>query len=73
MNILSMENCTIVLRHFVKLLYLILKFVFLLVIGGGLYVSVLMYKGSIGTDLVVYIFFPAIFLLVNYGFVQLIL
>lgn len=76
MDILAEENYTIITRHFIYFLYLVAKFLFLIVIAGVLFSSLLVYKqdlDSATSDIVGYVFFPVIFLLVNYGFLQLIL
>lgn len=76
MNILAEENYTIITRHFVYFLYLVAKFLFLIIIAGVLFTSLLVYKQDLNketSDIVNYVFFPVIFLLVNYGFIQLIL
>lgn len=69
------ENYTIVTRHFVYFLYLIAKFLFLIIIAGILFISLLFYKQNFDgpTDIDHYVLFPIIFLLVNYSFIQLIL
>lgn len=74
MNILAEENYTIVTKHFIYFLYLVAKFLFLIMIAGILFFSLVVYKAELGknmVDIVNYVFFPVIFLLVNYGFVQL--
>lgn len=76
MDILAEENYTIITRHFIYFMYLVAKFLFLIVIAGGLFLSLLVYKQDLGketSDIVSYVFFPVILLLVNYGFIQLIL
>lgn len=73
MTILSQENYTIVTRHIVYLLYTVAKFFFLILIAGALYIFIAMYKSTLGEDIVSFVFFPVVFLLVNYGFIQLIL
>ncbi|HBB27152.1 TPA: hypothetical protein DCZ36_01485 [Candidatus Gracilibacteria bacterium] len=76
MDILVEENYTIITRHFIYFLYLVAKFLFLIVIVGILFASLLVYKQDLNkdaSDMVNYVFFPVIFLLVNYGFIQLIL
>ena len=76
MNIWAEENYTIVTKHFIYFLYLVAKFLFLLVIAGMLFASLVIYKEDFAKDtseIVKYVFFPVIFLLVNYGFIQLIL
>lgn len=76
MDILAEENYTIITRHFVYLVYLVAKFLFLIIIAGVLFISLLVYKQNLSQetyDLVRYVFFPAIFLLINYSFIQLIL
>ena len=66
MDILAEENYTIITRHFVYLLYLVAKFIFLIIIAGVIYAFVLLNKGSLNDDIIVYVFFPIVFLLVNY-------
>ncbi|OIO76037.1 hypothetical protein AUJ87_03645 [Candidatus Gracilibacteria bacterium CG1_02_38_174] len=76
MDILAEENYTIITRHFIYFLYLVTKFLFLIIIAGVLFLSLLIYKNDFSeptSDIVGYVFFPVIFLLVNYGFIQLIL
>lgn len=76
MDILVEENYTIITRHFIYFLYLVAKFLFLIVIVGILFTFLLVYKQDLNkdtSDIVNYVFFPVIFLLVNYGFIQLIL
>lgn len=76
MDILAEENYTIITRHFIYFMYLVAKFLFLILIAGGLFISLLVYKQDLGnetSDIVSYVFFPVILLLVNYGFIQLIL
>lgn len=76
MTILAEENYTIVTRHFINLLYLVAKFLFLIIIAGILFVSLLVYKQNLNketSDIISYVFFPVIFLLTNYSFIQLIL
>lgn len=76
MTILTEENYTIVTRHFIYFLYLVAKFFFLIIIAGILFIFLLVYKGDLSQntfEIVNYVFFPIIFLLVNYSFVQLML
>lgn len=76
MDILAEENYTIITRHFIYFLYLVAKFLFLIIVAGVLFASLLIYKQDIGggtADVDDYVLFPIIFLLVNYGFIQLIL
>ena len=76
MNILAEENYTIITRHFIYFLYLVAKFLFLIIIAGILFTSLLIYKEDLiknTSDIIGYVFFPVIFLLVHYGFIQLIL
>lgn len=76
MSILSEENYTIITKHAIYFLYLVAKFLFLLLIAGVLFITLLVYKDDLNKntfDFINYIFFPIIFLLVNYGFIQLIL
>lgn len=74
MDILAEENYTIVTRHFVYLLYLVAKFLFLIVIAGVLFAFLMVYRQGFSketADIVNYVFFPVIFLLINYSFIQL--
>lgn len=76
MDILAEENYTIVTKHFIYLLYLVAKFLFLIVIAWALFTSFVIYKQDLSkdtSDVVSFVFFPVILLLVNYGFIQLIL
>jgi len=76
MAIFAEENYTIVTRHFINLLYLVAKFLFIIIIAGVLFTFLATYKSDLdegASDIVNYVFFPIIFLLVNYGFLQLIL
>ena len=76
MTILSEDNYTIITRHVIYFLYLVTKFLFLLLIAWILFIALLIYKEDLNrntSDLIHYVFFPIIFLLVNYGFIQLIL
>lgn len=69
MDILAEENYTIITRHFIYFLYLVAKFLFLILIAGVLFIALLIYKEELGKDtseIVNYVFFPVIFLLVNY-------
>lgn len=74
MNILAEENYTIVTKHFVYFFYLVAKFLFLIIIAAALFVSLLIFRADLGkNEIVSYVFFPVIFLLINYSFIQLIL
>lgn len=74
MDILAEENYTIVTKHFVYLVYSISKFLFLMIIAWALFASLVFFKQDISkdtTEIVSYVFFPVIFLLINYAFMQL--
>lgn len=73
MDIVTENNYTIVTRHFINLLYTVSKFLFIIIIAAGLCIILIFYKETFGREMVLYVLFPAAFLLVNYGFVQLIL
>ncbi len=74
MDILAEENYTIVTKHFVYLVYSISKFLFLMIIAWALFASLVFFKQDISkdaTEIMNYVFFPVIFLLINYSFLQL--
>lgn len=71
MGIIVEENYTIITRHFIYLFYLVAKFFFMIVLSAILYMFLLVYRASLPTEFVLYIFFPIVFLLINYGFIQL--
>ncbi|EKD30370.1 MAG: hypothetical protein ACD_78C00074G0004 [uncultured bacterium (gcode 4)] len=73
MDILAEDNYTIVTRHFINLLYTVSKFLFIIFIATALCIILILYKETLGREIILYVLFPAAFLLVNYGFVQLIL
>lgn len=73
MDILVEENYTIVTRHFINLFHTVSKFLFIIFIATVLCIILLFYKETLGREIVLYVLFPVAFLLVNYGFIQLIL
>ena len=71
MTIFAEENYTIVTKHSIYLLYLIVKFLFVILVTSILYTALIMYKEDLNLGIINNIFFPVILLLVNYGLVQL--
>lgn len=68
------DNGNIIVRkHWVLLFLYLVKFIFILFFAIILSFIGIFYAESLGRDLVVYVIFPAVFLLVNYSFFKLIL
>ncbi len=68
------DNGNIIVRkHWILLFLYLVKFIFILIFAIILSFIGIFYAESLGRDLVVYVIFPAVFLLVNYSFFKLIL
>lgn len=64
---------TIVRKHWVLALLYLIKFVLIFVLACILFYIAMKYKEALGQEVVLYIFFPLVFILVNYSFLRLIL
>lgn len=64
---------TIVRKHWVLALLYLVKFIFVFILACILFYVATSYRESLWEEVVLYIFFPLIFILVNYSFFKLIL
>lgn len=67
------HGCTIVRKHSIVLFFRKLKFIFFFALAAIVYGFAYFYSGSIEKDVMYFIVFPFIFILLNYAFVRLIL
>lgn len=68
------HNGNIIIRkHWVLLSLYLIKFVFILIFAIILSFIGVFYREALGNDLVVYVIFPLVFILVNYSFFKLVL
>lgn len=64
-------KATIIKRHFIILLIIFVRFIFVIWVATALYVIVALNKAEMSPDLIHFLAFPVIFLLINYAFVKL--
>lgn len=68
------SDCNIIdKKHWVLLVFYLIKFIFLLIIVLILSFLWTIYKNELWNDIVYYLIFPLVFILVNYSFLRLIL
>jgi len=67
------NSYTIVRKHYVLAVLFLLRFVFMLFIALLLIYICVKFKANIWDELIIYVFFPSIFIIFNYSFIKLIL
>lgn len=66
------DSYTIVRRHWILILFEIIKFIFFLAVSLIIFRIAMEYKDKISRDIEIYIMFPIIFSVLNYAFIKLI-
>lgn len=73
MNYFRKYDYTIIRRHWIILVFRYLKFWFFILLSFSLYKISILYNEKIWHEVVHYLLFPVIFILINYAFIKLIL
>lgn len=71
MGFVIQKEYAIIKKHFMMILYILAKFVFLLAIAAAVFIITYLYQDMFGHDMVAYFLFPLTIILINYAFIKL--